>query len=376
MDATDRHDRPRETAGTLRAHWAWYHDGRVPACSAGPERRAHFERLVRPTLDEYAPPGWVGLTSTGREDPFVAMTLRDADGVRYFTAPYAEIAAATAGYTALWLAFRGIDLPTDRERPLRVRLPASPTEVGVRTSDFGWLAGVAAAVLAGPVVITGADRLDTRGRLELLDRVAALLPYGCRAGLRFATSMGSTGRLRPRLAFGRVPAPGTVRVALDGMPDLPDLPAARAYLGELTTLRRRVGLDPLIAALATLHEPGMPAAGDHLLGLLAEAGARAAEVDEGVAARRSAAEFVGPAAAAAASRAPAVEARPASMLDRLLSGDTTLAAPIAEHWRAEDGDEVTRDMAAALRARPAGLAVGWNRANPRRSPGRWCPGRR
>ncbi|MFE2866575.1 VWA domain-containing protein [Embleya sp. NPDC059259] len=358
MDATDRHDRPRETAGTLRAHWAWYHDGRVPACSAGPERRAHFERLVRPTLDEYAPPGWVGLTSTGREDPFVAMTLRDTDGVRYFTAPYAEIAAAAAGYTTLWLAFRGIELPTDRERPLRVRLPGSPAEVGVRAGDFEWLAGVAAAVLAGPVVITGAERLDTRGRLELLDRVAALLPYGCRAGLRFATSMGATGRLRPRLAFGRVPAPGTVRVALDGMPDLPDLPAARAYLGELTTLRRRVGLDPLIAALATLHEPGTPAAGDHLLGLLAEAGARAAGDGEGADGRRSAAEFVG----AAAARAPAVAVRPASILDRLLSGDTTLAAPIAERWRAEDGDEVTRDMAAALRARPAGLAVGWNTA--------------
>ncbi|MFI6579816.1 VWA domain-containing protein [Embleya sp. NPDC050493] len=362
MDATDRHDRPRETAGTLRAHWAWYHDGRVPACSAGPERRAHFERLVRPTLDEYAPPGWVGLTSTGREDPFVAMTLRDADGVRYFTAPYAEIAAAAAGYTALWLAFRGIELPTDRERPLRVRLPGSPGAVGVRGDDFEWLAGVAAAVLAGPVVITGADHLDTRSRLELLDRVAALLPYGCRAGLRFATSMGSTGRLRPRLAFGRVPAPGTVRVALDGMPDLPDLPAARAYLGELTTLRRRVGLDPLIAALATLHEPGTPAAGDHLLGLLAEAGARAAGMGAGGAAPRTAAEFVGAAAAGPASRAPAVEARPGSVLDRLLCGDTTLAAPIAERWRAEDGDEVTRDMAAALRARPAGLAVGWNTA--------------
>lgn len=373
MDATDRHDRPRETAGTLRAHWAWYHDGAVPACSAGPERRAHFERLVRPTLDEYAPPGWVGLTSTGREDPFVAMTLRDPDGVRYFTAPYAEIAAAGAGYTALWLAFRGIDLPTDRERPLRVRLPGPPAEVAVRAGDFEWLAGVAAAVLAGPVVITGADRLDTRARLELLDRVAALLPYGCRAGLRFATSMGSTGRLRPRLAFGRVPAPGTVRVALDGVPAVPDLPAARAYLGELTTLRRRIGLDPLVVALETLRDPGTPAAGEHLLGLLAEAGARAGAgspagaaagtgAGAGADARRSAAAFVGAAAAGPAARAPATEPRPPSALDRLLSGETTLSGPIAERWRAEDGDEVTRDMAAALRARPAGLAVGWNTA--------------
>lgn len=50
------------------------------------------------------------------------------------------------------------------------------------------------------------------------------------------------------------------------------------------------------------------------------------------------------------------------MLDRLLAGDTTLAAPVAERWRAEDGDEVTRDMAAALRARPGGLVVGWNTA--------------
>ncbi|MGC0420530.1 hypothetical protein [Embleya sp. AB8] len=369
MNATDRADRPRETAGTLRAHWAWYRDGVVPACSAGPERREHFERLVRPTLDDYAPPGWVGVTSTGREDPFVAMTLRDPEGVRYFTAPYAEIAAGAAGYTALWLAFRGIELPTDRERPLRVRLPGPPPAVAVRASDFEWLAGVAAAVLAGPVVLTGADRLDTRARLELLDRVAALLPYGCRAGLRFATSMGATGRLRPRLAFGRVPAPGTVRVALDGVPALPELPAARAYLGELTTLRRRIGLDALLAGLATLREPGMPAAGDHLLGLLAEAGARAeagAGAGPGVGAgasadpRRAAAGSAG--AAATGPRASAAEPRPESMPARLLGGDTSLAGPIAERWRAEDGDAVTRDMAAALRAHPAGLVLGWHTA--------------
>ncbi|WP_406289887.1 hypothetical protein [Embleya sp. NBC_00896] len=276
MDATDRHDRPREAVASLRAHWAWYLDGGVPACSAGPERRGHFERLLRPTLDEHAPPGWVGVTTTGREDPFVAMTLRDPDGVRYFTAPYAEIADSGVSYTTLWLAFRGIDLPTDRERPLRVRLPGTAAGGGTRADDFDWFAGVAAAVLAGPVVITGADRLDTRARLELLDRVAGLLPYGCRAGLRFATSLGPTGRLRPRLAFGRVVAPGTVGVGLDGVPAVPEAPAARAYLGELTTLRRRVGLNALVAALATLREPGAPAAGEHLLGLLAEAGARAA----------------------------------------------------------------------------------------------------
>ncbi|MFI1577822.1 VWA domain-containing protein [Embleya sp. NPDC020630] len=399
MDATDRHDRPRETAGTLRAHWAWYHDGAVPACSAGPERREHFERLVRPTLDEYAPPGWVGVTGAGREDSFVAMTLRDPEGVRYFTAPYAEIAAAGATYTALWLAFRGIDLPTDRERPLRVRLPGPPPAVGLHPADFEWLAGVAAAVLAGPVVITGADRLDSRARLELLDRITALLPYGCRAGLRFATSLGPTGRLRPRLAFGRVPTPGTVRVALDGVPAVPDLPAARAYLGELTMLRRRIGLDPLVAALASLREAGTPVAGDRLLGLLAEVGARfgpdaaAGGAGEsgvrvgpapGSEPGREAARFAAGEPAGPSSRAPGVEARPTSArpsspparpappppappaplspVERLLGGDVALAAPIAERWRAEDGDEVTRHMAAALRARPASLALGWNTA--------------
>ncbi|MYW04349.1 hypothetical protein GT354_39975, partial [Streptomyces sp. SID3343] len=215
MDATDRHNRPRETAATLRAHWAWYRDGVVPACSAGAERRTHFERLVRPTLDEHAPPDWVGVTTTGREDPFVALTLRDTDGVRYFTAPYAEIAESGASYTALWYAFRGIDLPTDRERPLRVRLPNPPAAVTV--GDFDWFAGVAACVLAGPIVVTGAERLDTRARFELLDRVAALLPYGCRAGLRFTTSLGPGGRLRPHVAFtafAATAAPGTPTVAL------------------------------------------------------------------------------------------------------------------------------------------------------------------
>ena len=351
MDATDRHGDPREAAATLRAHWAWFRDDTVPACSAGPGRRAYFERLVRPALDERAEPGWIGVTTSGREDPFVAMAFRDLDGVRYFTAPYAEIAAGGASYSALWQAFRRIELPTDRERPLRIRLPASPaTPTRRRDGDFAWFAGVAAAVLAGPVLITGADRLDTRDRLELLDRVAALLPYGARAGLRFSTSAGPVGRGRPRLGFGDRALAGAVAVALDAAPAAPGTDAARAYLDALDEAHRRAGVHALTAALAALRAPGSPTADPRVLDRLAE-----------IAAPHGHARRPDTRPGAAVPDAAGHDER-GGVLARLLAGEAALADPVPRRWRAEDGDELTRDMAAALRAHPAGLAIGWNTA--------------
>ncbi|MYV99437.1 hypothetical protein GT354_14305, partial [Streptomyces sp. SID3343] len=122
----------------------------------------------------------------------------------------------------------------------------------------------------------------------------------------------------------------------------------------LVTLRRRIGLDALTGALATLREPQTLTAGTRLVELLAEAGRRA---DAGTSGRPG--DTTAPLAPAPAD--PAAD-RPAAVLDRLLGGDTALAGIVAERWRAEDGDEVTRDMAAALRARPDGLAIGWHTA--------------
>lgn len=92
-----------------------------------------------------------------------------------------------------------------------------------------WHAAVAALLLDGPVVVTGAPEDDPLERLRLLDNIAAMLPYVLRTRLSAATATSSGANHRICLSWGR-PAPGRACAPWGGAVGIEGLSAmARLY---------------------------------------------------------------------------------------------------------------------------------------------------
>ncbi|QFY06560.1 hypothetical protein GBF35_07575 [Nonomuraea phyllanthi] len=139
----------------------------------------------------------------------------------------------------------------------------SPFRLSLRDYDPPRLAGVAnatarraaALLLTGrPVCVVRAE-LPMEQRLDFLDAVAALLPYGMRSGLAVSTWTNSASRHRIRLSFAEVaPAHGAWELPWerDVPHDLP--PEARLYEQELAQYEHD-GLTRLIRRLAALGRP-------------------------------------------------------------------------------------------------------------------------
>lgn len=126
---------------------------------------------------------------------FVGLSIHDEQGirdylgrqavkVRFFCVPFPELAAGSVSYLAMYEQFRSIELPISGHELIETD-PASTEPTG----DVGDLAiRTAALLLTGkPVCVLGADHVDFVGRLQFLDTVASLLPYGMRARLSAAT---------------------------------------------------------------------------------------------------------------------------------------------------------------------------------------------
>ncbi|MEU2623532.1 hypothetical protein ABZ642_36435 [Streptomyces sp. NPDC007157] len=158
---------------------------------------------------------------------------RPINHVTHFWVPYEEAAdrglgwsslarAALAGRTGLSRIAAGGESGA-LHGP--VRLPLSTDEhlmngfdeefVSASDSLLRWHAAVAALLLDGPVVVTGAPEDDPLERLRLLDNIAAMLPYGLRAYLSAATATSSGANHRIGLSWGRS-APGRACVPWGG----------------------------------------------------------------------------------------------------------------------------------------------------------------
>jgi hypothetical protein len=205
-------------------------DYRILACSTGDLNRRHFaEALGRFQLGELNTLPQVSVSyarlATQPGSSYVALAIhwyatedqRHADGVSqrdnqgrptaytsYFCLPYQRLADAAIGYLAMHEALRSVTLGVADGPPIQVpiALPKSRTpaahDLAVR---------VAPLLLTGrPVCVLGAEGTSMPERLEFIDTVMELLPYGFRSRMTAATwTRASNRNHRFRLFFSGAP---------------------------------------------------------------------------------------------------------------------------------------------------------------------------
>lgn len=183
--------------------------------------------------------------------------------IRSVSLPFTEVATGCAGYGALYAAVPPADrLPRPAE-PLYLELPGKNTNAAdalAATEAFDRAAGLAALMLCGEVVVTLADAplLTLAKRLEELDCVTALLPYGMRAEIALASWHDGTRTDRFRLAYGPFGVRGRTMVASGEPVPPPTAKPARDYLRALGALRTEFGVERLVDYLAGYREPLEP----------------------------------------------------------------------------------------------------------------------
>ncbi|MFG2308773.1 hypothetical protein ACGFS9_08780 [Streptomyces sp. NPDC048566] len=121
-----------------------------------------------------------------------------------------------------------------------------------------WLAAAAACLLDGTVVVTGDRNYAPLELLQVLDCVAAMLPFGVRDSLSAATGSSSGSQVPMRLYWGVVDdSPGVTSLAWGGeLPDLGGLsPAARSYFDLLVEAWEAHGGEKVVAHLARFRDP-------------------------------------------------------------------------------------------------------------------------
>jgi hypothetical protein len=222
---------------TLRAGWAVWgkepgtrQDYSVLACSAGPFSRAEFEAIITrfavgsPDVTATGPAAlpWVTVSWVGvDDDPHLGISITghtgQVDGVgrpitktAYFCLPYAQLTETPVSYCDLYDAvlsqaesLRPVDGPM-----LQFPVPAAAADrmadtvrrVGEQTAT-----AAAALLLSGAVTVAEADGTTLRDRLEFIDAVASLLPYGYRVRFSGATWSDTGTKHRVRLAFAARP---------------------------------------------------------------------------------------------------------------------------------------------------------------------------
>jgi len=113
--------------------------------------------------------------------------------------------------------------------------PPSPAGILAAVDRFGfrWLAGVAAALLDRPVAVGGTLGLTLADRLDLLDAIAALLPYGFRADLSASSAVSETSMPRMRLILTEDAFDGRLGVIRGRPPEGELSPLAAEYMSTL-----------------------------------------------------------------------------------------------------------------------------------------------
>jgi hypothetical protein len=245
-----------DTTVTVTAEWAlWgketgdagYH---LLDCSDGPVSRENFDEV----LTRYSPGTLVELPQatiswlSDKEQPsYLAIAIHDAaDRVqydvsgreivltRYFCVPFNELAAGAVSYRAMYEKFHRTELPIANRHRIKAKLAMA--EPSGKADAFA--TRVAALLLTSkPVCILAADRVAVDERLQFLDRVVSLLPYGMRSRLSASTWASSTFREhRLRLFFASARRPGDDHVVIWNQIDPEPIrnPYAHGYLSWLS----------------------------------------------------------------------------------------------------------------------------------------------
>jgi hypothetical protein len=219
---------------TVAAQWAVYGRAadmagfRVLSCSTGVLNRENFGEVIsrfNPGTLDALPQVTVSYVSSGATDGnYLALAIHkfaeQDHGVRsdetgrpvvftsYFCVPYLPLASAAIGYLPLYLALRSIKLPVHGDGPplpITVTAPAAATVAPAVSA----LANQVAALLVTtgrPACVIGANSASLAERLQFVDTVMALLPYGQRTRMTAATWVRPTHRdHRFRLYFSDAP---------------------------------------------------------------------------------------------------------------------------------------------------------------------------
>ena len=116
-------------------------------------------------------------------------------------------------------------------------------------------------LLAGPVTVTGPDMPKVAERVQFLDAVAALLPYGYRASLNAASWSDTGAGARFRIVFANRARDEASRLAWGAPARVPAEGPARSYLEYLRRITAQPTVDPaelarLIGHLSRETSPG------------------------------------------------------------------------------------------------------------------------
>lgn len=258
--------------GQVKAGWALWSKARgsrvdysVLGCSPEVFSRTDFAKIITRfgagTPDTSATgPGelpWVTVSWVGVDDGLLGLAITDktphVDGTgrpitqtSYFCVPYPSLADGQVSYTALYDAVAGIQLAPEDGASMWLTLPATPVAEAARRVEEAddRIAGTAAALLLrGPVSVVQADGSTLRQRVEFIDAVASMLPYGLRAKLAAATWSDSGTRHRLRLAFASRPRDDAAAVTWRQGGEVSGDDTARAYYSQLRQLRSGAGYD-------------------------------------------------------------------------------------------------------------------------------------
>ncbi len=215
----------------IEAQWALWSerpnsraDYMVLSCSDGQLRAPHFDQLITrfspgsPDGDDALPRMTVGRADIGGA-PHIGLAIQTDSGNRdgvgrkiaptsYFCVPYAALAERRVSYVGLYQALCAIPLPdSGGGPPIRITPdPLDPEQIVDDIRQFGIDTLSAAALLLTKdrqICITQAEHTTCLDRLQFLDSVAALLPYGYRARLTWGTWANSATRHRLRIFFAR-----------------------------------------------------------------------------------------------------------------------------------------------------------------------------
>jgi hypothetical protein len=276
---------------TVRAGWALWGkepgtrtDYAVLASSPEPFSQAEFGTIITrfaagtpdtraggPAELPWVTVSWVGVDASLQVGIGVTNKTGQVDGVgrpiiqtSYFCVPYRELAVAGITYTALYDAVGRAPLPPENGTPVVLTLPVTTDEEAAQRADgFASASSAAALLLRGPVSVVEAEGSNLRQRLEFIDAVASLLPYGYRAKFSAATWSDSGTRHRLRLAFAARPRDDAAVVSWRYPGEVPDSDrVARAYYEQLRQLRsgsgahgKKFDLGAVVAHLAARTEP-------------------------------------------------------------------------------------------------------------------------
>lgn len=168
-----------------------------------------LEMLPQVTVSWSAPPderNYVAIAIHEKEE----QGIYDADGreivfTRYFCAPYEDLAVGEVSYLSLYDTFSKFTLRVQDRAPIKTDLTPTPQ---IAPPDYQALRVAALLLTCKPVCIVGADGIDLRERLQFLDTVMSMLPYGMRSRMSASTWTSSTMQTHKfRLFFAHAPRP-------------------------------------------------------------------------------------------------------------------------------------------------------------------------